>query len=162
MTRITRIKPRCIAIRVYPRDPQSILDRKVWLQIWLEFEGDGAAFLSSNLGCHAGLYRKSLHEIYVPRIQRGNAGFAANVLGARGALLSVLIHFFEHGRWGSPVEAGVEGQRLTPEDQLFILMQAGYTCQLREASQHRRRKVVASAQSPCVIRLIVLGSCPWR
>ena len=47
--------------------------------------------------------------------------FAANVLGAREALLSVLIHFFEHGRW----EAGVEGQRLSAEDQLFILMQAG-------------------------------------
>jgi predicted ATPase len=35
-------------------------------------------------------------------------------------LLSVLVHFFEHGRWGSPVEEG-----LTAEDQLFILMQAG-------------------------------------
>ena len=42
-----------------------------------------------------------------------------------GALLSTPIHFFEHGRWGSPVETGVEGQRLTAEDQLFILMQAG-------------------------------------
>ena len=54
-----------------------------------------------------------------------NAFFAANVLGARGALLSVLVHFFEHGRWGSPVETAVEGQSLTAEDQLFILMQAG-------------------------------------
>ena len=58
------------------------------------------------------------------RIQRGNASFASKVLGARGALLSVLIHFFEHGRWGSPVETGEGGQRLTAEDQLFILMQA--------------------------------------
>jgi predicted ATPase len=40
-------------------------------------------------------------------------------------LLSVLAHFFEHGRWGSPVQMGVEGQSLTPEDELFILMQAG-------------------------------------
>jgi tetratricopeptide (TPR) repeat protein len=40
-------------------------------------------------------------------------------------LLTVLVHFFEHGRWGSLVEAAVEGQRLTEEDQLFILMQAG-------------------------------------
>ena len=39
----------------------------------------------------------------------GDASFAANVLGARGALLSVLVHFFEHGRWGSPVQMGVEG-----------------------------------------------------
>jgi hypothetical protein len=51
--------------------------------------------------------------------------FAANVLGARGALLSVLVHFFEHGRWGSPVETAVEGQSLTAEDQLFILTQSG-------------------------------------
>jgi predicted ATPase len=36
----------------------------------------------------------------------------------------VLIHFFEHGRWDSFV-MGVEGQSLTGEDQLFILMQAG-------------------------------------
>jgi tetratricopeptide (TPR) repeat protein len=40
-------------------------------------------------------------------------------------LLSVLVHFFEQGRWGSPVETGVEEQSLTAEDQLFILMQAG-------------------------------------
>ena len=82
-------------------------------------------FLAVICGCNAGLFREALHEVYIPRIQRGNASFAANVLGARGALLSVLVHFFEHGRWGSPVETGVEGQSLTEEDQLFILMQAG-------------------------------------
>ena len=60
-------------------------------------------------GCNAGLFREALHEVYIPRIQRGNAYFAANVLGARGPLLSVLVHFFEHGRWGSLVETGVEG-----------------------------------------------------
>jgi hypothetical protein len=38
-------------------------------------------------------------------------------------LLSVLVHFFEHGRWGSLVETAVEGQSLTPEDQLFILIE---------------------------------------
>jgi predicted ATPase len=75
-------------------------------------------------GCNAGLFREALHEVYIPRIQRGNGSFAANVLGARGALLSVLVHFFEHGRWGSLVETAVEGQRLTAEDQLYILMQA--------------------------------------
>ena len=82
-------------------------------------------FLAVICGCNAGLFREALHEVYIPRIQRGNASFAANVLGARGALLSVLVHFFEHGRWGSPVEMAVEGQSLTAEDQLFILMQAG-------------------------------------
>ena len=82
-------------------------------------------FLAVICACNAGLFREALHDIYIPRIQRGNECFAVNVLGARGALLSTLIHFFEHDRWGSPTEAGVEEQRLTPEDQLFILMQAG-------------------------------------
>jgi len=75
--------------------------------------------------CHAGLFREALHEVYVPRIQRRNACFAANVLGATGRLLSALVHFFEHGRWGALVETAVEGQSLTVEDQLFILLQAG-------------------------------------
>ena len=76
-------------------------------------------------GCHAGLFREALHDVYIPRIQRGNSSFAANILGARGALLSVLVHFFEDGTGVSPVEGGVEGQRSDEEDQLFILMQAG-------------------------------------
>jgi hypothetical protein len=81
-------------------------------------------FLAVICGCNAGLYREALHEVYIPRIQRGDAHFAANILGARGALLLVLAHFFEHGRWSSFVEVAVEGQSLTQEDQLFILMQA--------------------------------------
>jgi hypothetical protein len=76
-------------------------------------------------GCNAGLFREALHEVYTPRIQRGDASFTANVLGARGPLLSALVHFFEDGHWGTPVEMGVEEHRLTAEDQLFILMQAG-------------------------------------
>ena len=51
-------------------------------------------------GCNAGLFREGLHEVYIPRIQRGDTSFTANVLGARGALLLVLAHFFENGRWG--------------------------------------------------------------
>jgi predicted ATPase len=76
-------------------------------------------------GCNAGLFREALHEVYIPRIHRGDVYFAANVLGARGALLLVLAHFFEHGRWGSLVENCSEGQGLTAEDQLFILTQSG-------------------------------------
>jgi hypothetical protein len=75
--------------------------------------------------CNAGLFREALHEVYIPRIQRGNACFAANVLGAREALLLALARFFEHGCWGPVVETVVERQRLTAEDQLFVLMQAG-------------------------------------
>jgi tetratricopeptide (TPR) repeat protein len=81
-------------------------------------------FLAVICGCQAGLFREALHEVYLPRIQRGNASFAAKILGARGALLSALVHFFEHGRWGSPVQKGIEKQSLTTEDQLFILTQA--------------------------------------
>ena len=73
-------------------------------------------FLAVVCGCNAGLYRDALHEIYLERIQRGDASFAANVLGARGVLLSVLTHFFEPGRWGSPVQTDVAGQSLTEED----------------------------------------------
>jgi serine/threonine protein kinase len=82
-------------------------------------------FLAVICGCNAGLLREALHQVYIPRIQRGDSSFAANFLGARGALLLVLAHFFEQGRWGSPVETGVEGQSITEEDQLFIIMQAG-------------------------------------
>jgi len=82
-------------------------------------------FLSAICGCNAGLFREALHEVYIPRIQRGDVYFAANVLGARGALLLVLVHFFEDGRWGSLVENCSEGQGLTAEDQLFILTQSG-------------------------------------
>jgi tRNA A-37 threonylcarbamoyl transferase component Bud32/predicted ATPase len=76
-------------------------------------------------GCNAGLFREALQEVYIPRIQRGNASFAAKVLRARVALLSVLAHFFDHGRWDCPAETVVEGQSLAPEDQVFLLLQAG-------------------------------------
>jgi serine/threonine protein kinase len=101
-------------------------------------------------GCNAGLFRQALHEVYVPRIQRGNANFAANGLGARGALLSVLVHFFEHGRWGSPVETGIVGQSLTAEDRLFILMQAReYLTDIRGLGASEARICSESAASLC-------------
>ena len=100
--------------------------------------------------CNAGLFREALHEVYIPRIQRGNASFAANVLGARGALLLVLAHFFEHGRWGSVVETAVEGQILTAEDQLFILMQAGlYLTTTRGLGASEARICYDRAESFC-------------
>jgi hypothetical protein len=101
-------------------------------------------------GCNAGLFHEALHEVYIPRIQRGDASFAANVLGARGALLSVLIHFFEHGRWDSPVEPGVEGQSLTAEDQLLILMQAAlYLTATRGLGAPEARICYERAESLC-------------
>jgi predicted ATPase len=82
-------------------------------------------FLAVICGCNAGLFRAALREVYIPQIQRGDAFFAAKILGVRGALLSVLIHFFEHGRWGTFVKTDLEEQNLVAEDQLFVLMQAG-------------------------------------
>src|ERR1700751_5987243 len=89
-------------------------------------------FLAVICGCNADLFREALHDVYIPRIQRGNACFAATVLGARGPLLTVLVHFFEDARWGSLVEMAAEGQSLTAEDQLFILMQAAAYITARE------------------------------
>ena len=37
-------------------------------------------FLAVICGCNAGLFRAALHEVYLPRIQRENTFFAANVL----------------------------------------------------------------------------------
>jgi serine/threonine protein kinase len=111
-------------------------------------------------GCNAGLFREALHEVYIPRIQRRDAHFAARVLGATGPLLSVLVHFFEHGRWGSLVETAAEGQSLTAEDQLFILMQAAKY--LTATRGHQRPEFVMSAPSPCVSLLINPGSSVWH
>jgi hypothetical protein len=119
-------------------------------------------------GCNAGLYRDALHEVYIPRIQRGDAYFAANILGARGALLSVLVHFFEDGHWGSLVETAVEGQCLTSEDQLFILMQAGlYLSATRGLGAQEVRICYNRAESLCHLlnRPLVLSSAligQWR
>jgi hypothetical protein len=82
-------------------------------------------FLAVKCGCHADLFREALHDVYIPRTQRGNSHFACNVLGARGALLSILGHFFKDGRLESPVEMGVGEHSLIAKDQLFVLMQAG-------------------------------------
>jgi serine/threonine protein kinase/predicted ATPase len=107
-------------------------------------------FLAVICGCNASLFRDALHEIYVPRIQRGDAAFASNVLGARGALLSALVHFFEEGRWGSLAEVSVEGQSLTAEDQLFVLTQAGlYLIHTRGMAVPEARICYECAESLC-------------
>jgi predicted ATPase len=98
-------------------------------------------FLAVICACNAGLFREALHEVYIPRIQRGDAFFAVKALGARGALLSVLVHFFEHGRWGSFVETSVETQSLTAEDQLFVLMEAGQHLTATRGSAAREAQI---------------------
>jgi hypothetical protein len=107
-------------------------------------------FLAVICGCNAGLFHEVLHDVYIPRIQRGNAYFAANFLGARGALLTALAHFFEDGRWNSTLKLGVEPQRLTAEDQLFILMQAGlYLSSTRGFSTPESRNCYERAEPLC-------------
>ena len=107
-------------------------------------------FLAVVCGCDAGLFRDALHDVYIPRVQRGSAGFAANVLGVRGALLSVLIHFFEDRRWRASVQTGGEGQSLTAEDHLFILMQAAaYLTVTRGVGAPEARICYERAESLC-------------
>jgi predicted ATPase len=125
-------------------------------------------FLAAICGCNAGLFREVLHEVYIPRIQRGDAFFAANVLGARSTLLSVLAHFFEQGRWSSPVKTGVEGQNLTAEDQLFILTQAalyltvtrGFHSPEARACQQRVESFCYSLNRPLFLHSALMGQ--WR
>jgi predicted ATPase len=124
-------------------------------------------FLAVICGCNAGLFREALHEVYIPRIQRGNAYFAAKVLGATGPLLSVLVHFFEDGRWGSLVETAVEGQSLTAEDQLFILMQSAAYLTTRELGSpeaqicyERAEPLCQSLRRPTLLHVALIGQ--WR
>jgi predicted ATPase len=124
-------------------------------------------FLAVICGCNAGLFREALHEVYIPRIQRGDASFAADVLGARGALLSVLACFFERGHWGSPVEIG-EGQSLSAEDQLFILMQAGplltatrgFSAPEARICYERAESLCGSLNRPLLLYSALMGQ--WR
>jgi hypothetical protein len=80
----------------------------------------------------------------------------------------VSAHFFETGRWGSPVEIGVEGQSLTAEDQLFLLMQAAlYLTAIRGFSAPEARICCERAESLCHLlnRPVLLYSAlmgQWR
>jgi NACHT domain len=126
-------------------------------------------FLAVICGCNSGLLREALHEIYIPRIQRGNDSFAANVLGARGPLLSVLVHFFEHGRWGSLVETNIQGQSLNAEDQLFILLQAaryltatrGFGAPEACICYQRAEPLCHSLNRPRLLSVALMGQCQY-
>jgi hypothetical protein len=125
-------------------------------------------FLAVGSGCKAGLFRAALHEVYIPRIQRGEASFAANLLGARGALLSVLIQFFENESWDSPVVMGGKSQALTTEDRLFILMQSalyltatqGMGATEARICYERAESLCHSLNRPNLLYLALLGQ--WR
>jgi PAS domain S-box-containing protein len=68
--------------------------------------------------CKAGHHGQALHEVYQPRIMRGDEFYAAHQLGAFGPLLSVLLNFFESGDRERPVRG------LSRPDQLYVLIQA--------------------------------------
>ena len=119
-------------------------------------------------GCNAGLFREALHDVYIPRIQRGNTCFAAKVLGATAPLITVLVHFFEDARWRSLVQTAIEGQSLTMEDQLFILMQAGlYLTTMRGPASiegqicfERAESLCHSLNDPRLLYMALIGQ--WR
>jgi tetratricopeptide (TPR) repeat protein len=119
-------------------------------------------------GCNAGLFRDALHEIYIPRIQRGNASYSAHVLGARGALLATLARFFERGRWGAFATSNTEGQALTAEDQLFVLLEAALNLSITRGTQarevracyERAERLSRSLNRPLLRGLALIGK--WR
>ena len=125
-------------------------------------------FLAVVSGCNAGLFREALHDVYIPRIQRGDSSFAVKVLGARGSLLSVLGHFFERGCWGSLAEMGVEEQSLTADDQLFLLTEAALylTATRGHASSEARicyehlESLSSSFNRPLILYVALIGQ--WR
>jgi tetratricopeptide (TPR) repeat protein len=94
--------------------------------------------------------------------------FAANVLGARGPLLWALAHFFEDRLWESPVEMGLEGQSLTAEDQLFILIQAALYLSVTRGMQssevrtcyERAESLCHSLNRPLLLYVALIGQ--WR
>jgi predicted ATPase len=142
--------------------------REIAPQLPQSFREMEPLFLAVICGCHARLFREALHEVYIPRIQQGNASFAANVLGAGRALLSVLIHFFERGSWDSPVKMGVEGQSLTAEDQLLILTQAalfltitrGFAAPEARVCHERAESICQTLNRPLLLHSALMGQ--WR
>jgi hypothetical protein len=73
----------------------------------------------------------------------------------------VLVHFLEDGRWVSPVEMAIEGQNLTAEDHLFILMQAAlYLTATRALASTEAKICYERAESLChsLIRPLLLYS----
>ena len=122
-------------------------------------------FLAAICGCNAGLFREALHEVYIARIQRGDAFFAANVLGARGALLSVLVHFFEHGRWGSPAKWASRG-RVSPRKisssfscrrRLYLTITRGYGAPEAAICYERAESLCHSLNRPRLLFMQLLG-----
>jgi hypothetical protein len=70
-------------------------------------------------GCRAGRQQEAFDEVYRRRIQRGNAFFSTQMLGAFGSDLAALSGFFDHC-WDQP------SANLVPAGQAFVLHAAGF------------------------------------
>ena len=70
-------------------------------------------------GCAGGDYHRMLHELYLPRMMRGEKEYAVNTLGMLGSVVMVLGHFFEDSQWKQPVPS------LSKEDKILLLQEAG-------------------------------------
>ena len=74
--------------------------RKLAPEVPDSFRNMEPLFLAVICGCNAGLFRQALREVYIPRIQRGKASFAANVLGARERCSQLSFIFSNKGAGG--------------------------------------------------------------
>ena len=70
-------------------------------------------------GCQAGWHQEALDRVFVPRILRGKEDFSNHQLGAAGADLAALTHFFSDP-WTRPVA------NLSPESRGEVLRLAGF------------------------------------
>jgi tetratricopeptide (TPR) repeat protein len=70
-------------------------------------------------GCRAGRQQEAMDEVYLRRIQRGNAHFGWHKLGAFGSDLAALSGFFDRP-WDQP------SARLRAADQAFVLHEAAF------------------------------------
>ena len=100
-------------------------------------------------GCKAVLHQAALHDVYLPRIMRGEQYFAANELGALSSLVSVLSHFFPPDDWSKPVVLdAAQASGLPDKDRLTVLSHAGtYLTAVRGYASEEVRQVYVHAKT---------------
>ena len=97
-----------------------------------DLDGMRPCFSAIAHGCAAGRHQEAYHEVYLPRVQRGNKAFIAHKLGALNANLAALALFFDEV-WGVPAKG------LSQRNKSRVLNFAAYSLRalgrLREAIQ---------------------------
>ena len=76
-------------------------------------------FAAIHHGCAAEREDECFHEVYVPRVARGNAAYAANKLGVFGQELAAVAAFFE-------LPFNAPSPRLSPSNQALVLNLAAF------------------------------------